>query len=174
MDLLTFGGTAPDGTVYRGFSKDYVRSFSAVLNNSFKFAVFPKTFITFNPMQYVVMHHSSEDVDIFATDEDAGEEVNAITHEQFLSLVSFLEEKNNPAVLPIQIAYYAGLRIGEACALAWSDINLDEQHLTVRRSVRRNSSRRKMELILHLNRLPQCAGVPQRKLKDLQDFIFTV
>ena len=39
MDLLTFGGTAPDGKVYRGFSKDYVRSFSAVLNNSFKFAV---------------------------------------------------------------------------------------------------------------------------------------
>ena len=92
------------------------------------------------------MHHSSEDVDIFATDEDAGEEVNAITHEQFLSLVSFLEEKDNPAVLPIQIAYYAGLRIGEACALAWSDINLDEQYLTVRRSVRRNSARRKMEL----------------------------
>ena len=146
MDLISFGGTSPDGTVYHGYSRDYVRSFSAVLNNSFKFAVFPKNFITFNPMQYVVMHHSDDDVDIFATDEDTEEEVNAITHEQFLSLISFLEEKDNPAALPIKIAYYAGLRIGEACALSWNDINLDEQYLTVRRSVRRNSARKKIEL----------------------------
>ena len=146
MDLLTFGGTAPDGTIYRGYSRDYVRSFSAVLNNSFKFAVFPKTLITFNPMQYVVMHHNSEDVDLFAAEDDEEEKVSAITHEQFLSLIKFLAEKDNPAVLPIQIAYYAGLRIGEACALSWSDINLDEQYLTVRRSVRRNSARKKVEL----------------------------
>ena len=146
MDLLIFGGKAPDGTEYRGFSKDYVRSFSAVLNRSFKFAVFPKTLITFNPMQYVVMHNKAEDVDIFATGDDEEEKISAITHEQFLSLVSFLERKENPAVLPIQIAYYAGLRIGEACALTWNDINLDEQYLTVRRSVRRNSARKKVEL----------------------------
>lgn len=146
MDLLTFGGTAPDGTVYRGYSRDYVRSFSAVLNNSFKFAVFPKTLITFNPMQYVVMHHNTDDVDIFASEDDEEEKLSAITHEQFLSLIKFLAEKDNPAVLPIQIAYYAGLRIGEACALSWSDINLDEQYLTVRRSVRRNSARKKVEL----------------------------
>ena len=146
MDLLIFGGKAPDGTEYRGFSKDYVRSFSAVLNRSFKFAVFPKTLITFNPMQYVVMHNKAEDVDIFATGDDEEEKISAITHKQFLSLVSFLERKENPAVLPIQIAYYAGLRIGEACALTWNDINLDEQYLTIRRSVRRNSARKKVEL----------------------------
>lgn len=146
MDLLIFGGKAPDGTEYRGFSKDYVRSFSAVLNRSFKFAVFPKTLITFNPMQYVVMHNKAEDVDIFATGDDEEEKISAITHEQFLSLVSFLERKENPAVLPIQIAYYAGLRIGEACSLTWNDINLDEQYLTIRRSVRRNSARKKVEL----------------------------
>ena len=146
MDLLTFGGTAPDGTIYRGYSRDYVRSFSAVLNNSFKFAVFPKTLITFNPMQYVVMHHNTDDVDIFGAEDEEEEKVSAITHKQFLSLIKFLAEKDNPAVLPIQIAYYAGLRIGEACALSWSDINLDEQYLTVRRSVRRNSARKKVEL----------------------------
>ena len=146
MDLISFGGTSPDGTVYHGYSRDYVRSFSAVLNNSFKFAVFPKNFITFNPMQYVVMHNKAEDVDIFATGDDEEEKISAITHEQFLSLVSFLERKENPAVLPIQIAYYAGLRIGEACSLTWNDINLDEQYLTIRRSVRRNSTRKKVEL----------------------------
>ena len=146
MDLLAFGGIAPDGTEYKRYSKDYTRSFSAVLNKSFKYAVFPKSLITFNPMQYVVMHHSIEDVDIFATDDEDTGKVNAITHEQFLSLVKYLEEKNNPALLPIEIAYYAGLRIGEACALSWSDVNLEEQYLTVRRSESRNSSRKKVEL----------------------------
>ena len=97
-------------------------------------------------MQYVVMHNKAEDVDIFATGDDEEEKISAITHEQFLSLVSFLERKENPAVLPIQIAYYAGLRIGEACSLTWNDINLDEQYLTIRRSVRRNSTRKKVEL----------------------------
>ena len=35
--------------------------------------------------------------------------------------------KQNPALLPIQIAYYTGLRIGEVCALTWQDIDLKEQ-----------------------------------------------
>ncbi|MCQ6468308.1 tyrosine-type recombinase/integrase, partial [Vibrio parahaemolyticus] len=48
-----------------------------------------------------------------------------------------------PAILPIQIAYYAGLRIGEACGLAWQDVNLEEQCLTIRRSIRYDGSRHK-------------------------------
>ena len=53
-------------------------------------------------------------------------------------LEDFLKKKDNPALLPMQIAYYTGLRIGEACALTWQDINLDGQYLTVRRSMRYN------------------------------------
>ena len=52
LDLLTFGGTYPDGTVKQGMRKDYIHSFSALLQHSFRFAVFPKQLITFNPSQY--------------------------------------------------------------------------------------------------------------------------
>jgi integrase len=38
----------------------------------------------------------------------------------------FLQDYNPSAILPIQIAYYAGLRIGETCGLAWQDVNLEE------------------------------------------------
>ena len=48
--------------------------------------------------------------------------------------------------MPIQIAYYTGLRIGEVCALIWQDVNLDEQYLTVRRSIRYNGARHKTEI----------------------------
>jgi len=46
-------------------------------------------------------------------------------------------------VLPIQIAYFAGLRIGEVCGLIWQDINLEEQYLTVMRSVRYDGAKHK-------------------------------
>ena len=34
LDLLTFGGEFPDGKVRKGYSKDYIHSFSAVLQQS--------------------------------------------------------------------------------------------------------------------------------------------
>ena len=58
-----------------------------------------------------------------------------------LSLI--LKRKIPPAVLPIQIAYYAGLRIGEVCGLTLQDINLEEQYLTVKRSVRYDGAKHK-------------------------------
>ena len=48
-----------------------------------------------------------------------------ISYEQYLQLEDFLKKKDNPALLPIQIAYYTGLRIGEGCGLTWQDINLE-------------------------------------------------
>ena len=63
--------------------------------------------------------------------------------EDYERLIEFLQNYNPPAILPIQIAYYAGLRIGEACGLAWQDVNLEEQCLTIRRSIRYDGSRHK-------------------------------
>jgi hypothetical protein len=83
MDLLSFGGTVED-FVSKGYSIDYIRSYSAVLQQSFRFAVFPKQYITFNPMQYVVMRHKKDDMDLFAeeTDTDTGK-VKPISYEQY-------------------------------------------------------------------------------------------
>ena len=45
--------------------------------------------------------------------------------------------------VPIQIAYYAGLRIGETCGLTWQDINLEDQCLTIKRSIRYDGAKHK-------------------------------
>lgn len=55
-------------------------------------------------------------MDLFS-DDDIEEGVQPISHEDYQRLIKYLEEKNPPAILPIQIAYYAGLRIGEVCGL---------------------------------------------------------
>ena len=146
MDIMSFGGTIED-FVSKGYSKDYVKSFFAVLQQSFRFAVFPKQYITFNPMQYVVMRHKKDDMDLFAeeTDTDNGK-VNPLSFEQYQKLIAQLGKRSKDAILPVQIAYFTGLRLGEVAGLTWQDINFEEQCLTVRRSVRYNGATYKHEI----------------------------
>ena len=133
IDFLSFGGTKPDGTATKALSKGYLRQYSAVLQGAFRFAVFPKRLISFNPMQYVIWRGKKEEYGLFDQGDGDAPAVPTLTYEQFRVLEGFLKKKDNPALLPIQIAYYTGLRIGEVCALTWQDVNLDEQYLTVRR-----------------------------------------
>ena len=146
IDFMSYGGTNSDGTASPPMSKGYMLQFSAVLQNSFRFAVFPKRLITFNPMQYVKLRGRKQETDIFSEDMGDAATVPTISHDQFQRLTGFLAEKGNPALMPVQIAYYTGLRIGEVCGLTWKDIDLDSQCLTVRRSMRYNGARHKTEV----------------------------
>ena len=137
--------------------------FSAVLQGAFRFAVFPKRLISFNPMQYVVWRGKKEEYELFSDEDGDVTSVPTISHEQYLKLEDFLKKKYNPALLPIQIAYYTGLRIGEVCGLTWQDINLEGQYLTVRRSMRYNGARHKTEI-----------GATKRKKVRTVDFCDTL
>ena len=122
-----------------------VYAYASVFRGAFKFAVFPKQFITFNPMQYVTLRTQLGNYDLF--EEDEVDTSDTITHAQYHQIVDHLRgTKSEPLILPIQIAYYTGVRLGEACALSWQDIDLKKQYLTVRRSLSYNSSRHKMEI----------------------------
>ena len=179
LDLLTFGGEFPDGKARKGYSKDYIHSFSAVLQQSFRFAVFPKQLISFNPMQYIKLKRQAEEVDLFSDDE-VEEGTQPISHEDYERLIKYLEKKNPPAILPIQIAYYAGLRIGETCGLTWQDINLEEQCLTIKRRKSRQIIKKyplsaSDRMVVWNCRVHSAlyAGQCQRSWKDLKIFTFT-
>ena len=146
FDLLSFGGTNADGTEVKPISKGYMRQFSAVMQGAFRFAVFPKRLLTFNPMQYIKIRQKQESYELFNEDSEDGLTVPTISYEQYKALTDYLKKKENPALLPIQIAFYTGLRIGEVCALTWQDIDLKEQTITVRRSMRYNGARHKTEV----------------------------
>lgn len=81
---------------------------------------------------------AEENVDLFSDNDKDVEIISTITPEQYKIFMEYLEERNKPAVLLVQIAYYTGLRLGVVCGLTWGDINFEEQYLTVRRSVRYN------------------------------------
>ncbi|MBQ3803302.1 MAG: site-specific integrase [Oscillospiraceae bacterium] len=146
FDLLSFGGASADGTTVKSFSKGYLRQFSAVMQGAFRFAVFPKRLLTFNPMQYIKIRQKQDTYELFDEDNEDGLSVPTISLGRFTALTDYLKKKENPALLPVQIAYYTGLRIGEVCALTWQDIDLKEQTITVRRSMRYNGARHKTEV----------------------------
>ncbi len=129
-----------------GGKYSYMRTYgyAAIFRGAFRFAVFPKQLITFNPMQYVIIRVQNNSCELFQN-EDA-EKLTTITYEQYKQIVSALKSKGHAALLPIQIAYYSGLRLGEACALTWQDIDLDNQCLTVRRSMTYDHLRKKLEV----------------------------
>ena len=146
FDLLAFGGEKPDGSEAKPLASNSIRPYSAVMQAAFRFAVFPKRLMTFNPMQYVKIRHKQETYELFNEDSEDGLTVPTISFEQCKALTDYLKKKENPALLPVQIAYYTGLRIGEACALTWQDIDMREQTITVRRSMRYNGTRHKTEV----------------------------
>ena len=88
------------------------------MKQSFRFAVFPKQFVTFNPMQYVVMRHKKDETDLFA-DETAAkkDKVKPLSVEMYRKLIEQLGKRSRNAILPVQIAYFTGLRLGEVAGL---------------------------------------------------------
>lgn len=135
FDALSSPQKLSDGTMSKGLSSGSLNVYAAVMRGAFRFAVFPKQLITFNPMQYVVVRSHNDGYEMFVADNEVQTENSVITHEQFLGIENYLRTRNIPSLLAFQIGYYTGLRIGEVCGIAWNDIDLEEQYLTVRRSM---------------------------------------
>lgn len=127
-------------------SSGYMRLFIAVIRGALKFAVFPKKILVNDPMQHVVVRNNKEKIDIFGSVGRSEIDCSTISHELYLKITDYLTSKDNPACLPIQIAYYTGMRLGEVCGLLWQDIDLKEQYITIRRSMRYNNIRHATEL----------------------------
>ena len=101
-------------------------------------------------MQYIKLRYQTDEVDLFS-DEDMDGNVQPISREDYERLLAYLQKKNPAAILPIQIAYYAGLRIGEACGLAWQDVNLEED------VYKRQEFNQTIVMITHNNEIAQLA-----------------
>lgn len=146
MDLLSFGGAEGSFDAGDGFCKDYANKYLAVLNHVFRFAVYPKQYIDSNPMTYVVLRKRIIDTELFASEDELSKNTTPLTKEKYDKLLEYLAAHHPDAILPVQISYYSGLRLGEVSGLIWQDINLEEQYMTVRRSVSYNSQRHMIQI----------------------------
>ena len=119
-----------------------LRAYRAVLQGAFKYAVFPKKLLSCNPMEYVAPREQQPVPMLFH--KDCTEQLHTITHSQFEILCSYLE--NHPVLLPVQIAYYSGLRVGEICALTWDDVHLKEKYFLIQRTMYYNNALHQIEI----------------------------
>lgn len=64
-------------------------------------------------------------------------EIKVLNREQQRTLSAHLSNSPSLTKLGIAISLYTGLRIGELCALQWSDIDIKNKALTVRKTIQR-------------------------------------
>ena len=64
-------------------------------------------------------------------------EVDMLNMEQQAKLDEYISNSNSLTSLGIAISKYMGLRIGEVCALQWSDVDIEKRIITVRKTVQR-------------------------------------
>lgn len=84
-------------------------------------------------------------------------EMRLFSEEQQKTLCSYLVQNQNSTSLCVLLSLYTGLRIGEVCALRWSDIDVEKSILTISRTVQRIQSKEEG----HLTRL--MIGTPKSR-----------
>lgn len=106
-----------------GLSPSYVRTMSLIIQSALQFAV-NEEFC--QPLKSPICKPTVEkkDLAIFSKEEQARLEL-------------FLASQMNAVSLGIMISLYAGLRIGEMCALSWDDIDLSTGVIHIRHTIAR-------------------------------------
>ena len=64
-------------------------------------------------------------------------EVRLLSSDEESRLKAYISANTSPVCMGIALTMYTGLRIGELCALQWSDIDLKNRTLTVRKTIQR-------------------------------------
>jgi integrase len=127
----------------RKYSKSTMKSHFVVLNGMFKYAVYPKHYISDTPMRYIMRKKINRNLDTYldTEDESNAEILDEAAIKQIIQAVT-----GTIYYLPVMIAYHTGLRIGEICALSWGSVNLKEKYITVNKSMFYNTELKQWEL----------------------------
>ncbi len=121
-----------------GLSPAYVRSIALVISSAIAFGVSEKMC---SPMQYSITKPTL-----------TKKELTVLNPDKQTTLENELLEDMNEVKLLIYMTLYTGIRIGEACALRWEDIDLDAKLLYVRQTVSRvwfaHNGKKKSKLVI--------------------------
>lgn len=109
-----------------------------------------KMILKFGKKQKLFDYTPFEDI-VFPT-ENVKKQLEVLTIAQTNTLISYLRDNFSFRNLGILIAISTGVRIGEVCALQWSDIDIQRGVLTVSKTIQRvymiDGGKRRTELIL--------------------------
>lgn len=113
----------------QGYARSSIVGIVTTLSGALNYAVEPMKFIQYNPCSYIR----------YPKQRKKGQERYIISPETFNRIIQRFDE-SSIYYLPLMIGYYTGLRISEAFALTWDDIDFDTKTLTVNKiTVKRNN-----------------------------------
>lgn len=120
-----------------GLSTRYIADILVLLKSIFKYA----------QREYNVKNV----IDGIVIPRKARSEVRLFTEQEQIILKNYISTHPDPTNLGIAVSLYTGLRIGELCALQWSDIDFEKRTLTVRKTIQRiqgTNGDRKTKLVI--------------------------
>ena len=106
-----------------GLSNRYICDILVLVQSVFRYAA--RTYRIFNPMDGLIKPRTPKP------------EMNLLTPEEDAKLLKIVVKNPDSTMLGIALARFTGLRVGEVCALQWSDIDFNRQTLRVSKTVQR-------------------------------------
>ena len=111
-----------------GYMRSSLDDMKKVLSGALKYAVYPAQLLTHNPAAGVVLPN----VDIKPQSPDE----KVLSEEDMQKLIKRFPP-GNPYYIMIMIGYYTGLRIGEVLGLTWDCVDLENQTISVEKTMTR-------------------------------------
>lgn len=106
-----------------GYSKSHINGILTVFQSALDYAIEPLHYISQNPMKAVK----------FPKVERKPRERTILSLDEWQIIIDRF--KDTRYYIPLMIGFYTGLRISEAFALTWDDIDLDQKTLTVKNQI---------------------------------------
>lgn len=111
--------------VSQGYSKNTIISIKGILSSSFNYAVQPLHYLKTSPMVYVKIPKGSR------SNYKASLYVRDVIEKDIIELIFKRFPKGTSAYLPMMLAYHCGLRLGEAFAVTWDNVDFDNRTITI-------------------------------------------
>ena len=111
--------------VSEGFSKNTIISIKGILSSSLNYAVQPLHYIQTSPMVYVKIPKGSR------SNFKASLYVRDVIEEDVINKIFERFPKGTSPYLPMMLAYHCGLRLGEAFAVTWDNVDFDNKTITI-------------------------------------------
>ncbi|MBS5886535.1 tyrosine-type recombinase/integrase [Clostridium sp.] len=113
-----------------GFSRNTLLVLKGILSGSLNYAVEPLRYIKFSPMAAVKLPLQRA----VPKTPTRKKEKHIVSEKQFNKIIERFPYRHT-CYLPLQLAYRCGLRLGEAFAITWDDVNFEENTLSINKQV---------------------------------------
>ena len=113
-----------------GYSRNSLTVMRSLLSGCLSYAVEPLAFIQSNPMQYVRMPSPRAKAEIATRKKER----QVVSTEEWNTIIQRFPYGSS-CHIPLLLAYRCGLRLGEAFALTWDDIDFNTHTLSVNKQV---------------------------------------